>query len=64
MHGTLRTWSPRGFGEQGNMSLFSGNKGTKLYKLEAENIVSKFIKRGTNTENVWEHGNRAILEGN
>ena len=43
--------------EQGNMSLFLGNRGTKLYKLEDENIVSKFITRGTNTENVREHGN-------
>ena len=43
--------------EQGNTSLFLGNRGTKLYKLEDENIVSKFITRGTNTENVWEHGN-------
>ena len=48
--------------EQGNMSLFLGNRGTKLYKLEDENMVSKFIKRRTNKENVWEHG--AILEGN
>ena len=39
------------------MSLFLGNRGTKLYKLEDENIASKFIKRGTNKENVWEHGN-------
>ena len=43
--------------EQGNMSLFFGNRKTKLYKLEEENIVSKFIKRGTNTENVRERGN-------
>ena len=44
--------------EQGNIfSLFSGNRRTKLKKLEEENIVSKFIKRGMNTENVWEHGN-------
>ena len=43
--------------EQGNMSVFLGNRGTKLYKLEDENIASKFIKRGTNKENVWEHGN-------
>ena len=43
--------------EQGNMSLFLGNGGTKLYKLEEENIVSKFITRGINKENVWEHGN-------
>ena len=39
------------------MSLFLGNRGTKLYKLEDVNMVSKFIKRGTNKENVWEHGN-------
>ena len=39
------------------MSLFFGNRGTKLYKLDEENIVSKFIKRGTNTENVRERGN-------
>ena len=44
------------------MSLFLRNKGTEHYKLEEENIVSKFITRGTNTENVREH--RAILEGN
>ena len=31
--------------EQGSMSLFLGNRGTKLYKLEDENMVSKFIKR-------------------
>ena len=36
--------------EQGNMSLFLGNRGTKLYKLEEENIVSKYIKRGKNLE--------------
>ena len=48
--------------QQGNMSLFLGNRGTKLYKLEDENIVSKFMKRGRNKENVWE--DRAILEGN
>ena len=42
---------------QGNMRLFLGNRGTKLYKVEDENIVSKFIKRGTNKENVWQHGN-------
>ena len=51
--GTLAKY-PR---EQGNMSLFLGNRGTKLYKLEDENIVSKFITRGTNTENVRKHGN-------
>ena len=50
--GTLAKYSR----EQGNMSLFLGNWGTKLYKLEEENIVSKFITRGTNTENVLEHG--------
>ena len=43
--------------EQGNMSLILGNRGTKLYKLEDENIASKLIKRGTNKENVWEHWN-------
>ena len=43
------------------MSLFLGNRGTKLHKLEDENIASKFIKRGTNKENVWEHGNIAQL---
>ena len=41
----------------GNMNTFFGNRGTKLYKLEDKNILSKFIKRGTNHENVWEHGN-------
>ena len=51
--GTLAKY-PR---ERGNMSLFLGNRGTKLYKLEDENIVSKFITRGINTENVREHGN-------
>ena len=45
--------------EQGNMSLFLGNGGKKLYKLEDETMVSKFIQRGTNKENVWEHGNVA-----
>ena len=44
-------------GEQGNMNLFLGNRGTKLYKLGDENKVSKFIKGGTNKENVWEDGN-------
>ena len=43
--------------EQGNMSAFLGNSGTKLYKLKDENIASNFIKRGTNKKNVWEHGN-------
>ena len=44
---------------QGNMNLYSGSRGRKLYKLEDENIVSKFIngkRLGT-----WEH--RAVLEG-
>ena len=44
------------------MSPFLGNRGTKLYKLDEENIVSKFMKRGTNYENVCEH--RATLEEN
>ena len=44
-------------GEQGNMNPFLGNRGTKLYKLEDENMVSKFIERGANKENMWEHGN-------
>ena len=39
------------------MSVFLGNKGTKPYKLEDKNIASKFIKRGTNKENVWEYEN-------
>ena len=39
------------------MSVFLGNRETKLYKLEDENIASKFIRRGTNKENVWEYGN-------
>ena len=43
--------------EQGNIGLFLGKRGTKLYKLEDENMVSKFIKRGTIKENVWEYGN-------
>jgi len=41
------------------MNLYSGSRGRKLYKLEDENIVSKFIngkRLGT-----WEH--RAVLEG-
>mgnify|MGYP006896129192 CR=1 FL=1 len=33
-----------------NKSLFLGNRGTKLSKLEDENIVSKSIKRGKNKE--------------
>ena len=51
--GTLRKYRR----EQGNMNLFLGSRETKLYKLEGENILIKFIKRGTNKENVWEHGN-------
>ena len=43
------------------MSLLLGSRGTKLYKAEDQKIVSKFIKRGTNKENM-EH--RAMLEGN
>ena len=43
--------------EQGNMNLFLGNRETKLYKLGDEIMVSKFIKGGTNKENVWEDGN-------
>ena len=39
------------------MNLFWGNRGTKLYKLEDEKMVSQFIKRRTNKENVWEHRN-------
>ena len=39
------------------MNLVLGSRETKLYKLEGENIVIKFMKRGTNKENVWEHGN-------
>ena len=48
--------------ERGNMILFLGNRGTRLYKLEDENMVNTFIKRRTNKENVWEY--RTILEGN
>jgi len=40
------------------MSLFLGNRGTKPYKLDDEKKVSQIIKRGTNKENVWEHGNK------
>lgn len=36
------------------MSLFYGNRGTKLNKLEDENMANKFIKKGK--ENVWGHG--------
>ena len=43
--------------QQGNMNPFLGSRGTKLYKLEDENNVSKFMKRRPNTEKVWEHGN-------
>ena len=42
--------------ERGNMILFLGNRGTRLYKLEDENMVNTFIKRGSNKENVWEYG--------
>ena len=34
--------------EQRNMSLFLGKRETKLYELEDENMISKFIERGTN----------------
>jgi len=37
--------------EQGYISLFLRNRGTKLYKLEDETMASKFIKRKT-CENV------------
>ena len=50
------------FGGTREHELILGNKGTKPYKSEEKNIVSKFMKRGVNKENVWEH--RAILEGN
>ena len=30
--------------EQGKMSVFLGNRGIKLYKLEDENIASNFLK--------------------
>lgn len=43
--------------EEGNMSLFLGNRGTQLYKLESENKLSKFIKKGTSKENMWEYEN-------
>ena len=65
---SLQEWgSPRGFREQGNIGKISkgtreherifSEQGKKIYKLEDENIATKFIKRGTNKENVWEHGN-------
>ena len=38
------------------MNPFLGAGETKLYKLEDENNVSKFIKRRPNSENVREHG--------
>ena len=38
------------------MILFLGNWGTRLYKLEDENMVNTFIKRGTNKENVSQYG--------
>ena len=41
--------------ERGNIILFLGNRGTRLYKLKDENMVNTFIKRGTNKENVWEY---------
>ena len=40
------------------MSLFLANRGTKLYELEDEKMVSQFVKGArTNKENVWEDGN-------
>ena len=39
---------------EGNMSIFFREKGNKL---DDEKMVSKFIERGTNKENVWEYGN-------
>ena len=39
------------------MSPFLGNRGTKLYKLEDENMVRKFIERGADKENMRESGN-------
>ena len=36
------------------MSLFLGNRGTKLHKLDDEKIVSKFIKRGKIFVGTWE----------
>ena len=61
-----RWGSPMGFGEQGNIGKISRGtrehepifreQGTELYKLEDENMVSKFIERGANKENMWEHG--------
>ena len=51
---------PGVLGNKGTLAKYprkQGNRGTKLYKLEEEKLVSKFITRGTNTENVREHGN-------
>ena len=59
----------QGFGERRNIVNISnnltlskygrkqGNRGTKLYKLDDENMVDRIIKRGTNKENVREDGN-------
>ena len=63
---------PKGFREQRNIGkiskgtrehepIFKGNGGTKLYKVENEHIVTKFLKWGINKENVWEHGNIELL---
>ena len=41
------------------MNLYSGSRGTKLYNLEGDNIVSKFIN-GKRLA-TWEH--RAVFEG-
>ena len=44
------------------MRVSQGFSGTReLYKLENENTVNKFIKRGTTKENVWEHGSMGPL---
>ena len=62
----LSLWVSQGFGDDGTLSKYrttehcqnmEGNRGTKLYKLDDENMVSRSIKRGTNEENVREHGN-------
>ena len=39
MEGLPGVWGNKGTREQGSMSLFLGNGGTKLYKLEDENIL-------------------------
>ena len=59
--------SPTGFGEQGNIGkILRGTRehepifreqGSKTLQLEDENLVSKFIEKGANKENMWEHWN-------